>query len=272
MFRRYSMITYCQNGTISETEHIFGQNAPFAIQHDICNDRDIFFYPGDILIRKLDLELVNLADKFTRLYFPDLEFYYKEVSNLPIGLLYGGQDSDIPISKNRFLKLSKEFSPDFDNIYRHLYVGDCQYLVYTIQNLLMSAEHCYLQYYIRIAQIDCKYSDLGEVLTVSNDESMQLLFYLETFFIKLYSILDMVVKIIFELENPIEIFDAIKKMKSSEKLWGDKKRLHINNCSGTVFEDCETVRMIESLRNEAVHNGTWEFRPRVYIKNFISDF
>lgn len=55
-------------------------------------------------------------------------------------------------------------------------------------------------------------------------------------------------------------------MKCSEKLWGDKKRLRINNCSGTVFEDCETVRIIESLRNEAVHNGTWEFRPRVFLE------
>lgn len=123
-----------------------------------------------------------------------------------------------------------------------------------------------MQYYIKIAQVDYKYSDLGEVLTVSNDESMQLLFYLETFFIKLYSILDIIVKIIFELENPTETFDGIKKMKSSEKLWGDKKRLRINNCSGTVFEDCEIVRMIEFLRNEAVHNGTWEFCPRVFLE------
>ena len=260
------MITYHQNGIISEIEYILGQNDPFAIQHDTCSGRDIFFYPGDALIRKLDSELVNLADKFTGLYFPDLELYYKEVSNLPVGLLCGGQNSNIPIAKNEFLRLSEEFSPYFDSIYRHLYVGDCQYLVYTIQNLLMSAEHCYLQYYIKIAQVDCKYSDLGEVLTVSNDESMQLLFYLETFFIKLYSILDMIVKIIFELENPTETFDGIKKMKCSEKLWGDKKRLRINNCSGTVFEDCETVRIIESLRNEAVHNGTWEFRPRVFLE------
>ena len=33
----------------------------------------------------------------------------------------------------------------------------------------------------------------------------------------------------------------------------------------SIFEDCNTIRMIESLRNEAVHNGSWEYQPKVYI-------
>ena len=36
--------------------------------------------------------------------------------------------------------------------------------------------------------------------------------------------------------------------------------------SGTIFEDCDVIKMIESLRNEAVHNGSWEDNPKVYVK------
>ena len=33
-----------------------------------------------------------------------------------------------------------------------------------------------------------------------------------------------------------------------------------------LFEKCDLVSIIESLRNEVVHNGTWELNPKVFIK------
>lgn len=260
------MKTYHQNGTISDLEYITTDCVTFTIQHDDSNNHNVFIYPGDNLIQELDLKLVSLYDKFACIYFPDLEQYDNELSSLPMGLLLGGQNSDIIINKEQFLELTKRYAPYFENIYRYLYVGDCQYLVSTVQNLLLSAEYCYLQYYIKIAQIDCMDLDLGETLMISSHETTQLLFYLETFFTKLYSTLDLMVKIIYELEHPVESFLEITKLRSAEKLWGDRKKLRINKCEGTIFEDCEVLRMIESLRNEAVHNGTWEFRPKVFLK------
>ena len=49
-------------------------------------------------------------------------------------------------------------------------------------------------------------------------------------------------------------------------LLGDRKKLTVCNTIDSIFEDCLTIRMIESLRNEAVHNGSWEDRPKVYIR------
>lgn len=260
------MKTYHQNGTITEQNRIVDDNSPFAIQHYTENDRNLIFYPGDNLIRELDSELVDLYDKFVNVYFSDLNLYNRESSLLPTGLFLGGQNSDTDINKEQFLKLADQFATNMENLYRHLYVGDCQYLVSTVQNLLASAEYCYVQYYMQIAQIDCWDRNLGETVMMDSPETMQLLFYLETFFTKLYSVLDIMVKIIYELEFPIKNFSSITKLKSAEKLWGDRKRLHINKHIGTIFEDCETIKMIESLRNEAVHNGTWEFRPKVFMK------
>ena len=35
---------------------------------------------------------------------------------------------------------------------------------------------------------------------------------------------------------------------------------------GTLFEAVEIISLIECLRNEVVHNGTWEESPKVYVK------
>ena len=58
---------------------------------------------------------------------------------------------------------------------------------------------------------------------------------------------------------------VIKKLNSSKKIWGDRKNLKINGSIGTIFEKCETISIIESLRNEIVHNGSWEFSPKVFV-------
>ena len=39
----------------------------------------------------------------------------------------------------------------------------------------------------------------------------------------------------------------------------------MNNTLGTVFEKCDLISTIESLRNEVVHNGSWELNPKVFI-------
>lgn len=258
--------TYHQNGTVSELNYIIDGNDSFAIQCNTRNGHDEIYYPGDNLIRELHSELVDLSDAFVGVYFADLDLYYKESSNIPMGLFLGGQNSDISINKEVFLKLADQYSPYFNDLFRHLYVGDCQYLISTVQNLLLSAEYCFVQYYICLAQIDVWDFSLGETLMVSSRETMQLTFLLETFFTKLYSVLDLMVKIIYEFEHPVESFSAITKLKSAEKLWGNRKQLSINDSVGTIFEDCETIKQIESLRNEAVHNGTWEFRPKAFLR------
>lgn len=260
------MKVYHQNGTMSEREYFIDNIDSFEIQHDPTNTLELFFYPRDNLIRDLDLELSHLLFKVVTLYFSDLNLYFKESSLLPVGLLRGGQNSDITISNNEFINLVKQLSSTVTNLYCHIYVGDYQYLISTVQNLLLSVEHCYIQYFMQIAEIECPQRELNETIIVGSPQTRQLQFYLETFFIKLYSIMDLMVKITYELENPIENFSGLTKLKSNGKLWGDKNKLRINKCKDTLFENCETIKMIESLRNEVVHNTSWEFFPNVFLK------
>lgn len=260
------MKTYHQNGIVSEDKSIISEDGVFSIQCDTEDGAPAFFYPGDNLIREIDLALIDIADLFVDIYFPDRELYYREASNIPLGLTLGGQNSDICIDKADFLDLMPQYAPYFTNLYRHLYVADCQYLTSTVQSLLQATEHCFVQYYTQITNIDSLDYFLGEEQITCSPETRQLAFYLETFFTKAYSILDLLVKIAFELENPIGSFSSITKLKSSEKLWGNRKKLRINGAQDTIFEDCIVIRQIEALRNEAVHNGTWEFAPKVFLR------
>lgn len=259
------MNTYHKNGTMSEIEYIISDTNSFAIQHDICQGRHLISYPGDRLVRELEQELIDLYDKFVAMYFPDLSLYYKESYSFPMGLALGGQSSDSSINKHDFVDLVEQYKPYFTDVYRHLYVADCQYLISTVQNLLVSAEYCFTQYYTQIAQIECRHKLLDGTYITGSEETMQLSFYLETFFVKLYSVLDLMVKIIYEIERPIESFSKLTKIKGAEKLWGDRKDLNINKLENTIFEDCEAIKQIESIRNEAVHNGAWELNPKVFF-------
>lgn len=63
-----------------------------------------------------------------------------------------------------------------------------------------------------------------------------------------------------------ENFSEYRKTKSADKLWGARKKLAINECPDTLFEKCEFISTIEALRNELVHNGTWELNPKKFVR------
>lgn len=257
---------YHQNGTVSESESFTPYTGAFSIQYDSTNELNPYLYSGDKLLWEIDQSLNDVLDLFVSLYFTSSELFDEKSSIIPLGLALGGQNSDISIDKLQFLKLLEQYTSYSPDLYRYLYVTDCQYLVSSIKSLLQSVDFCFIQYYTQITNIDCWDYSLGEELMVCSPKTRQLIFYLETFFTKIYSILDLMVKIIFELENPITHFSTITKLRSSEKTWGSRKHLHMNNLPATIFEDCSVIRQIESLRNEAVHNGTWEFAPKVFLR------
>lgn len=229
---------------------------------------DRYVYPNDSLKYSLDSELVSLYDKFRDLIFPDTEAYYRELDALPIWVQSAGQDSDCAVTADIFRKWIQEDLERIPNLHRHLYLVDCQFLVGTIQNLLIGMEDVFVNYFIQIANAGIRLEPQNKDTTIFEVSwnSRRLSALLENYFVKAYSILDLLCKIGHEFQNPQTSFSSYKKIKSSEVLWGDRKKLHINGTKGTLFEECSLVRSIESLRNEIVHNGTWELSPKIFSK------
>lgn len=68
---------------------------------------------------------------------------------------YAGQNSDFNISAETFQKLiTDDNSTKIPNLYKHLYLVDCQFLVGTIQNLLCSMEDAFIRYYIMLTNLE----------------------------------------------------------------------------------------------------------------------
>ena len=62
------------------------------------------------------------------------------------------------------------------------------------------------------------------------------------------------------------MFSKWPRLSSKNILFGAKNKLKVLSKKGTLFERCKSVSIFESLRNELIHNGTWEINPKVYFE------
>ncbi|SFW21941.1 hypothetical protein [Ruminococcus flavefaciens] len=258
-------MVYLKNGTAKEDSFLINNN---DLEFYIQAFDEYTFYPNDEVYINLQNEIVLLYDKIRDIYFSDIDSYYKEEANIPIGIMSGGQETSVIIGKDEYLELKEKVEKYIPDLNTHIYVSDCQYLISSIQNLVEYMDFCFKNYYFNISKIALLSENVDfPPARIISYESRQLAFILETYFTKAYSILDLICKFIYELENPVSKneLNKLKKLVSSEKLWGDRKKLKKIPVSDTIFEESETIKLIESLRNEAVHNGAWELFASVYI-------
>lgn len=264
------MKTYCCNGMMKNIPYIVNDSEEFMIQELENISSNKYIYPGDSINYRLDGECVCLYDTFRDIVFDNQDEYYREVYSLPIWIQDAGQNSDCSIGANTFEQWIRE--SNVPNLYKHLYLIDCQFLVGTVQNLLCALEDAFIRYYKIIASFeeDDRYRDgLIEVdgtIMLLSETATHAASMIETYFTKAYSILDIICKICYEIEFIQEDFSSYKKIKSADVLWGARKKLTVNNTKNTIFEKCELISQIEAIRNEIVHNGTWELNPKIFIR------
>lgn len=263
------MRTFFENGISKDISNSIEDIQMFYIQELSKEALDRYIYPGDYMKYDLDGELVLLYDTLRDNFFEDIQKYYIELSNMPIFVQEAGQNSECRLSAELFSEwIQQDKYKKLPNFYKHLHLVDCQFLVGTIQNLLCGMEDLFIRYYILISSVDLNIESFESNVTMVQKSSYVggISATLESYFIKAYSILDMLCKIGYELKTSQKEFTTYKKMRSADILWGDRKNLEINNTKGTIFEKCDLISLIESLRNEVVHNGTWELNPKAYIR------
>lgn len=260
------MKTYCRQGIIKDIPYLLDDSDEFQIQ-EIKNDT--YLYPRDSIFREVLYELVDSYDRLRDLVFEDVNEYYAELKSMPIWVQEAGQSSDSSISADDFEKLIKKNNNP--NLNKYLYLVDCQFLVGTIQNLIQAMEISFINYYKILAEdgeserlLKHKYPSYQENVSLSG-KAAHLVSVIETYFTKAYSILDIMCKLCYEVQYGMKMCNEYTKMASAKVLWGDRKKLEINRMPSTIFEECEVTSFIETIRNEAVHNGSWELNPKIYI-------
>ena len=146
------MRTYFQNGVIKEVPNLMDGVEEFYIQELESEIANSYTYPGDSINYILDGELSTLYDTLRNMVFDDVDQYYLEVSMLPIWVQEAGQSSDCAVSADIFSKWLG--NSNIPNLYKHLYLVDCQFLVGSIQNLLCAMEDAFIRYYKLMATSD----------------------------------------------------------------------------------------------------------------------
>lgn len=264
------METYFKNGLVKDIPYCMDTdgNPDFYIQRLDTIGPEEYSYKGDCLNRWLEDSIEALYDKFIAVLFQDKELYYRDVKALPIFIQEAGLSSDITCTVDEFNNSLQQGVPSVPDLYRHIYAVDCNSLVSTLSNLVSEMDANFMGYYIQLSKIDTilnrKYSN-GTVYTTSF-LTRQISALLENYFTKAYSVLDILTKIAFELEFHWSDFSTYRKLKSADILFGSRKKLAVNEKPDTIFEKSELVKIVESLRNEVVHNGSWEPNPKVFIR------
>lgn len=261
------MKTFFQNGTSNDIDIFPDCIGEFCVQKTFELSVEKYIYTGDSIKYELDGELVLLYDKLRDLLFDDINEYNSELDILPAFIQNAGYNSNYMLDKEWFLEQVDKYKDIMPNLFKHIYLVDIQFLIATVQNLLDGMDYSFTNYFVQICNVDLKINHLTDDSTqyVISQDARYLSSLLESYFTKAYSILDILTKICFEFENKSDCINRLTKAKSSKILWGDRTHLTIKDELDTIFVRSNTVKLIESLRNEFVHNGSLEQNPKVYI-------
>ncbi|QUH26149.1 hypothetical protein [Serpentinicella alkaliphila] len=222
-----------------------------------------YSYKGDNILYSIDNECVSLYDVFQDEIFPNRHEYYSNIGKIPMWIYHAGLDSDFWLDKDSFQKNVNSINEE--EFHKHLYLADCQSLISSVQNTIMNTNWNFINFYITLSEVE--FHSLGnknDVIWTTSGKSALVFSTLNNYIISIYSIFDLLTKVAYELENLNDEFSKYPKLRSLNKLYGDKKKLEKIDFRGTIFEDCITVKTIVNLRNELIHNGSWEQHQKIF--------
>lgn len=253
------MIFYNLNGIPTKTP----PEKDFWIQMD---SEQVFLRSDDISYN-IEEVCVRIHDLIPEKLFGGLDKYHAILPSVTPLFYQSGLDSESSLSKLDFEKIVSAHSSD-EVFNKLLYLFDVRNLVSSIQNSTIEVKYLFGLFY--------KYLNENSFLLVNkpiNETGIQyaagfivsnIYATLNSIIINLSSQLDFVTKLAFEIENLQNSFSTYPKMKSKDVLYGDKKKLTINEMTDSLFESSEYLNLIVTLRNEIIHNSSYDNLPKVY--------
>lgn len=187
----------------------------------------------------------------------------------PYYLSSAGLSSDVKISKSSFEKLlgliakSDEMTRYTSN--REMYLHDLQKLVTGIQGCNEEIGFLLGEFYERLNNYSVEDQHNDGVYWSKDRTVVNINLALNFIYIRMYSSLDYMVKLLYEIQNFQSSYNSYVNLKSNGLLFGDKKKINLDSILGTVFEDCSLISEIETFRHFIVHDSFLDDLPRVYI-------
>jgi len=228
---------------------------------------------GDGLF-EVESQCVVIHDELAAKIFGSISYYYSILPMAPTFVVEAGLNSESPIGRNEFEKLLLTFAK-LPELNRFLYLYDCRILVSAIQECTKEVSQLTGEFY-RILNLEPFFTPgirLDDGLRWSTSPSVTNLNAILGFlFIRMHSLLDYLAKLAMETENLRADFSNYPKLASSKFLFGQRNRLVLNDRRGSLFESCEEVQEVESVRNLLIHDGLLDDMPKAYevIQNGVA--
>jgi len=215
---------------------------------------------------ELDFKLISLSHKVADKLFGSVQNFYGLLPSLTTIYSYAGVDSDIKISKGEFESWIKSENSEETN--RILYYYDFQNLVGSLQNLVSESRFLFCEFYKTLNENSFMLSSnpmKPDIVMFTSGQLVTNIFSkINHLFINLASQLDFITKVAVELENLPKNFKEYPKLKSNNIQYSDYKKIKSITFSETLFEKTDDLKLIISMRNEIIHNASFENIPKVY--------
>jgi hypothetical protein len=215
---------------------------------------------------EIDFKLIDLTHCVASRLFGTVQNFYAILPGISMVYPYAGVDAEIKVSKNQFEKFVN--SVKSDESHKVLFYYDLQNLVGSLQNLVQESRFLFCDFYKTLNHNSYMLTDRPmqpDILMFASGQLVTGLFSkVNHLFINLSSQLDFITKIAFEMENLPVTFTEYPKLKSNGILYSDYKKIKSLPFDGTLFEANVEIKLINSLRNEIIHNASFENNPKVY--------
>ncbi len=215
---------------------------------------------------EIDFKLISLTHKVAELIFGSIQNLYSILPFKTTLYSYAGVDAEVKISKYEFEKWAN--SQKSEETYKLLYYYDFQNIVGSLQNLVQESRFLFCDFFKALNESSFMLVDKplqSDIVMFASGQLVTNIFSkINHLFINLSSQLDFITKISVELENLPKNFSEYPKLKSSGILYGDLKKIKAITIDNTLFDRTDDLKLIINLRNEIIHNASFENIPKVY--------
>jgi hypothetical protein len=234
----------------------------------VTNNGVDFVISKNDIIGDIDMNCIMLQHEVGNIIFDGIEKLHSMQLGMPMWIPYAGIDGDLKVSKEQFEILINKSGANTE-LYKLLYYYDVSNLIGTFQNSVQETKTLFCQFYEELNTNSFMFTNQpiepNGIMFASGRLVTSIFSKVNHLFISLYSQLDFLAKITYEVENLQSIFNTYPKLKSSKILFGDSKKTKLHELENTVFEkSVKNIKIIQALRNEIVHNASFENIPKVF--------
>ena len=245
-----------------------------GIPTDVPSAETVYFYhdPQGVWRRskgdrsgEFDILCVRLHDALRKRIMNGIP-YEKIIYALPQFVQTAGLNSEGGGDVMQFEQLLSKFK-DFPHLNAFLYLYDCESLVASLQECNKEVDHLLGEFYksLNTEPLFFPVMQQPDGIRWNTSPTVTKLFaHLSFIFVRLHSLLDYATKVVLEVERLRSEFRKYPKLASANVLFGDRKKLAMNGAKGTLFEACELVTAVETLRNRVIHDGLLDDMPKAY--------